>query len=293
MAEAQRKSFPWRNLARVKAQILQTPFSELDEIVNELSESIISIEKVESADTGYGKSIEDFEDENRDDWDPETEYGEEESGNDETGSGEETSEELEIEKNYESWGQKSLPNPELEIIKTGNSFFPKVNTYDVSSRWLYKGIGDKSIDNAGNAIITSMEFRSDVLRKIGKYFIEKQLEYLKNINNKERHWYRKPLNMSKILGEQKKSNVSRVINGTSVLLPNGEIENLKDFFEKTRMPVSSICIATEIAKLLAINRNLTNKAISTEIKNKAEKYHYNLELSERMVSNWRKKYSIK
>ena len=292
MAE-RRGSFPWGKLARVKAQILQAPFAELDEVVCELSESVISIEREESSDAGYRKSIEDFEDENGDDWDPETEYGEEESDNDETGSREEEPEELAIERDYESCGQKSLPDPELEIIKVGESFFPKVNTYDVSSRWLYKGIGNTSIDNAGKAIITSMEFRADILRQIGEYFIKELFEYLKNINNKERHWYRKPLNMSKILGEKRKSTVSRVINGITVLLPNGEIEDLEDFFEKTRMPVSSICIATEIARLLATNQHITNNAIAKEIKNTARKYNYNLGLSERMVGNWRKKYSLK
>jgi len=292
MAE-RRGSFPWGKLARVKAQILQASFAELDEVVCELSESVISIEREELSDAGYRKSIEDFEDENGDDWDPETEYGEEESDNDETGSGEETSGELEIEKNFETWGQKLLPNPELEIIKVGESFFPKVNTYDVSSKWLYKGIGNTSIDNAGYAIIASMELRAEGLRNVGEAFIKELFEYLKNINNKERHWYRKPLNMSKILGEKRKSTVSRVINGTTVLLPNGEIEDLEDFFEKTRMPVSSICIATEIARLLATNQHITNNAIAKEIKNTARKYNYNLGLSERMVGNWRKKYSLK
>lgn len=286
-------SFPWEKLAKIKAQVLQTPFSELDETISELSQNIISIDRIESEGIGDTESTgerEAYEENNSDDWDPETEYGIEELDEDETQSSKE--EELEIEKDFESGIQTPPAEPELIIIPKSGGFIVKTNTYNVLSQWGLKKTGKKHLDNAGIAVIGTLRFRAEVLEKIGEYFINKLHDYLKNINNPDRYWFRKPLIMSEILGEKVKSTVSRVINKTQVLLPSGEIEDLKEFFEKTKMPVSSKCIANEIGKIMVRNRNITNKKISKCIETKAKEYNYSIKLTDRMISIWRKKYEL-
>lgn len=287
-----KKTFPWGKLAPLKAQILETPFIELDEVIKDISETVISLDKAELE---IMESEEDDDNvDTEDDWDPTIEYGRDENDDEDEKDYSDESEvaELEIEKDYEKGFQISNNSPELEISNNGDSFDIKVRTYEVSSQWGLRRTGNKELDNAGNAVITSLRLRSEILEAVGKYLVDNLSGYLKNLDNHDRHWFLKPLLKSEVFGSAKKSNVTRVVNTASVLLPNGEIEDLNNFFDETKMPVSSKCIALEIVNLIKATPNITNKMISRHIENIAKIHNYNIKLSEEMVRHWRGKYGL-
>lgn len=288
-------------LPELRARILEVPFEDLEETLVELSQEIITLEKVaeaqetdESNDQPDNDNVSgDYESGHASDdgWDPATEYGSEGMDDDDDATDNDTSE-LEIDRDFESGIEDSIQNAELEIHRNGGGFVAKVNTHSISSSWKVNRLGDRALNNAGKRVINTLLERESVLEAIGSYLIQELTDYLLRVNNKERHWYLRPLSMNKVLGDDSRSTVSRVVKNSNVLLPNNEIEDLSSFFDKTEMPISGKCIATEIGRLLQNDPKIKDKEIARHIELQAKQYGLDIKLSEKMAGYWRKKYKL-
>lgn len=307
MADERRKGPP--RIDKLKGEVLEKPFSELDEFIEDLSGSagILSIEK-RGQEERMPSDAENIETEMEPDEDMEEtmaptenwqdfkeEYGDEELDEDEVyPRGLEDEQGVrEIERDYDSEGIIVQQDPEMEIIKDSEGFKVKINTSDVTGRFRFRRTGDIYTDNAGMAVLGALSYREEILERIGSYLIENLSDYFNKLSMSDRHWYQKPLRMSQIMGPQHKASIARVVKGTIVLLPNGEQTELRGFFDDTGMPINSRSIAIEIRRLLQSEPDMTNKNIAEEIEKKARKHNLDIHLTEPMIRYWRKKYALR
>jgi len=296
-------AFPWTGEAhKLKARIIEAPFHELDNLLGELSTSILSIEK-DNMEIGesppVSQTVGATQDADRQDIDYVDfleEYGSEEL--DEEYWGEKADEEekmiSDLEQDYSRGAGLPPFPPELEIRKTAHGDYEIfTHTNSAVRRWRRQPIGDTNMDNAATVVFEALSQRQDLVDSIGKYFVMKLNNYLDNINETDRHWHLVPLKMKDIPvvnhGTEAISAICRAVNGTRIKLPNGEIEKLRNFFGTEQTPISGRAIMCEIARIVKQDPKTTCKKIAAQLNQTATEHRINLNFNADAARRWKGK----